>query len=113
MKLSWQVGRIIVPEKNVIWRRIFSHQVVVDDIVPDEIVGPHPGEHARQVVALENALAPRILAGDLEAAIRNNLSEIAVVTLRVEHADHEGKRVDPLIVSGGQKARKRCGRDSA
>lgn len=49
-------GEIIIPVQNVESRRGIAHQVIVDPVAPHEIVGPHPGEDVRQIVARKHAL---------------------------------------------------------
>src|SRR5271166_1977336 len=63
-----QPGRIGVPVKDVEGRRRVAEQVVVDPVVPDQVVRPHPGEHAGQVLSVEYApQLRRLLGGDHRA----------------------------------------------
>ena len=50
--------RFLVPVEDVEGGRLLAEQVVVDDVVPDEVVRPQPREHALERVAVEIA-APR------------------------------------------------------
>jgi len=52
-----QVRRVRVPVQNVEGRRVLAEQVVVDPVVPHEVVGAQPREHAGQRAAVEVALA--------------------------------------------------------
>src|SRR5215470_1605675 len=55
VKPSRQSGRVVVPEQDVVRGGIVSEQVVVDDVVPYEVVGPHPREHLGEVRAFDAA----------------------------------------------------------
>jgi hypothetical protein len=50
-----QAGRVPVPEQDVERRRVLSQEVVVDPVVPDQVVGAEPGEHLGHVVARQDA----------------------------------------------------------
>src|SRR3990167_1723312 len=51
-----QAGVVVVPVENVEGRRLLAEQVVVDPVVPDQVVGAHPGEHPGHVAAVQYAL---------------------------------------------------------
>ena len=71
-----QVRLVVVPGQDVERRRCIAHQVVVDPVVPHELVGPHPGEHRTQRPGVEDAGAARPPPGDRQQP------------LRLEGADH-------------------------
>ena len=48
-----QVGRVVVPVQDVEHGRTVTEQVVVDPVVPDQVVGTQPGEHLRQLLSLQ------------------------------------------------------------
>lgn len=55
MQLRRQPGRIVVPVKDVKSRRCVAQQVVVDPVVPHQIVGSHPGKDAAHFLACQHA----------------------------------------------------------
>jgi hypothetical protein len=50
-------GGVSVPEQHVEGRRLLPGQIVVHPVVPDQVVGPQPGEHLGQHGAVQVALA--------------------------------------------------------
>src|SRR5712692_5142425 len=46
MELRGQIGRIGVPVQNIECRRLLAHQVVVDPVMPDQIVRSEPRERS-------------------------------------------------------------------
>ena len=98
MQLRRQPRRVVVPEQDVVGRRIVAQQVVVDDVVPDQIVRPHPREHPREArclrrrrVCCDAAFAALILAG-----VTNSPAVALRDRRRVEHADRQRRGVDYL-----------------
>ena len=55
MQPGGQPRRVVVPVENVEGGRGVAEQVVVHPVVPDQVVGAHPGEHARQLLSFDNA----------------------------------------------------------
>jgi hypothetical protein len=55
MQTDGQSRRVVVPVEDVESRRRVAEQVVVHPVVPDQVVGPHPGEHARQLLSFDDA----------------------------------------------------------
>src|ERR671910_2514790 len=47
-----EVGAVGVPVEDVERRRVLPEQVVVDPVVPDQVVGPQPGEHPGEGAAV-------------------------------------------------------------
>src|SRR5262249_53307318 len=54
MEAGWQTSGIGVPKKNIEGRGRVAEQIIVDPVVPDQIIRPHPCEHARQLLAVED-----------------------------------------------------------
>ena len=52
-----QARGVGVPEQDVEGRRVVAEQVVVDPVVPDQVVRAQPGEDARHLGAVDDALA--------------------------------------------------------
>ena len=52
-----QADRVLVPEQDVERGRRLAQQVVVDDVVPDQVVRAQPREHAGQRLAVDVAAA--------------------------------------------------------
>src|SRR5215831_16858423 len=61
MEARRQTGRIGVPKQNVERGRLVAEQIVVDPVIPDQIVGSHPCKHASKFLTVENAPKPRRL----------------------------------------------------
>ena len=51
-----QVGAVGVPRQDVERRRLVAHQLVVDPVVEDQVVGAHPGEHGAHLPAVMTPL---------------------------------------------------------
>jgi len=64
-EVAVQAGRqpdaVLVPVQDVERGRVLAEQVVVDEVVPDQVVGTQPREHARHVLARQHALLARTL----------------------------------------------------
>ena len=52
--------RVGVPVEDVEGRRVLAQQVVVDPVVPDQVIGPQPREHSGQRAAVQVAPAGRV-----------------------------------------------------
>lgn len=50
-----QPGVVVVPVEDVEGRWLAAQQVVVDEVVPHQVVGTHPGEDLRHVAAIQHA----------------------------------------------------------
>jgi hypothetical protein len=55
VQLGGKARGVVVPIENIEGRRRVAEQVVVDPIVPDQVVRPHPGEHAGELASLQHA----------------------------------------------------------
>src|SRR5262249_52705041 len=63
--------RIGVPIEDVEGRRLIAEQIVVDPVIPDQVVGSHPCKHPRQIVAVNNPAYPGNLLSGLHGFRRN------------------------------------------
>ena len=45
VQLRRQAGSVIVPIQNIEYRGFIAHQVIVDYIIPDQVIGSHPVEY--------------------------------------------------------------------
>ena len=101
-----QPDRVLVPVEDVERGRRLAEQVVVDDVVPHEVVGAQPREHARERLAVEVALAGGLgdrRGGDVASAERRKRA-LAVV---VKRAHHQRQARDPVELAVGGKPRRR------
>ena len=57
MKPRGQAHRVLVPVEDVERRRLLTEQVVVDDVVPHQVVRAQPREHALERLPVEVTLA--------------------------------------------------------
>ena len=101
-----QVGVVAVPVQQVERGRGLALEVALDDVGPDEVVGPQGGEHLRQLAAFEQpALADRRLPrgqhlrGDEQAEL-TGLAE-------VEHGRQQRHAGGRLLAARGQHRRAR------
>ena len=79
MQAGRQAGRIGIPVQDVESRRLVAEQVVVDPVVPDQVVRPHPGEHPCQIVAVDHAAQPGGFLGGVHRLRRHQRAECALV----------------------------------
>ncbi|MNF70171.1 hypothetical protein D3C84_520720 [compost metagenome] len=107
-----QPGGVVVPEQDVEHRRLVAQQVVVDPVVPDQVVGAHPGEDFRHVAAFQYAGLIRMPFGGLEGLLVDEQGHVAVQG-RVEHADQQGQGVDLVLADRGVVAQQRGAGDAA
>ena len=96
-----QVGGVVVPVQDVEYGRALAQQVVVDPIIPDQVVGAQPREHLRQLLSLQHSFRTRGLPGRLD---RLSCCEQPKLRLcrSVEDGDHECSGVDLSVASGGE-----------
>src|SRR5471032_2048907 len=97
-----QAGVVVVPVENVERRRFLAQQVVVDPVVPDQVVGPHPGEDPRQVTTVEYTLLVGAALGRLQGLFVGEQGGRAV-QLAVEQADQVGGAGYPAQLPLGQQ----------
>ncbi len=99
MQGSGQARGVIVPEQNIEYRRLIAQQVIVHPVVPDQIVGAHPGEDLRHVLALQDTAlighAPRRFDGFFVSKER----DLGLDT-GVQDADQQGEGADFLLFQG-------------
>ncbi|MCY1418602.1 hypothetical protein D9M71_341650 [compost metagenome] len=88
-----QAGVVVVPVEDVEGRRLFAEQVVVDPVVPHQVVGAHPGEHLGHVAAVQHAvLVGAALAGFQRLLVGEQRGR--AFHLAVEQADQIGRAGD-------------------
>jgi len=56
MKRCRQARVVIVPVEDVERRWLLAQQVVIDEVIPDQIVGAHPGKNPGHIATFQNAL---------------------------------------------------------
>ena len=103
---------VLVPVQDVERGRLLAEQVVVDDVVPDEVVRPQPREHARERLAVEVAAARRFGdGGRRELAVRERRGRAgALVVERGDQQAEAGELAEPAL--GGEVA-EHAGADDA
>ena len=69
VQLGWQIGGVIIPEQNIKGRRLVTQQVVVDHVIPNQVIGPHHIEYPRQFLAIENTLFGRCFTGLIKTIV--------------------------------------------
>ena len=92
--------RIGVPVEDVEGLRGVAEQVVVDPVVPDQVVGSQPREHLGQHLAVEVALLRRRPGRGGRGLVREQRAGQPGLLL-VEHGHREAERRDPVEVTGG------------
>src|SRR6266478_3276916 len=69
MQTGWKSGCVGIPVQDIEGRRLVAEQVVVDPVIPDQVVRPHPREHRASSWpstiprSREASLAARIVSG--------------------------------------------------
>ncbi|CRI74747.1 Uncharacterised protein [Chlamydia trachomatis] len=61
-----QARVVVVPVQDVERRRFLAQQVIVDPVIPDQVVGAHPGKHLGHVAAIQHALLVGAALGGLQ-----------------------------------------------
>lgn len=89
-----------------------DEQVVVDPVVPDQVVGAHPGEHLGHVLALQHAGLVGTTLGGLQSLLVGEQRDLGI-QFEVEHADQLGEGVDLLLAAGHVVADQGRGGDPA
>ena len=92
-------GRVGVPEQDVEVRRLLALQVVVDPVVPHQVVGPQPGEDLRQPGAVQVALLARLLGRGLDRLLVHERGDRAGPR-PVQDGDGEAERRHPVQAAG-------------
>ena len=112
MQARGHPGGVRVPEQDVErWRRA-SEQVVVDPVVPDQIVRTQPGEHLGQRTAVQVAARPGCSRGQPHSPLVDHGAGQARLRL-VQHGDHEGERGEPVLLAGVRQVRSHHRSDDA
>src|SRR5205807_9324432 len=106
------VRHVGVPGQHVEGGRVLPQQVVADPVVPDQVVGPHPGEHAGELAALEHARPLRAPHRQRRRPLGQEQRRHRLGG-RVEDGDEERQRTDPPLAGGGQVAGQGGGGDAA
>ena len=105
--------RVVVPVEHIKGRRRISKQIVVHPVVPDQVVRPHPGEHACQFLSFDNAGETRGTLGGNDRFRRNEHAGRRILRHRhVEHAHRHGGAVN-LGFAARSKVREEGRRDDA
>ena len=107
-----QARGVVVPVEDVERRRLVAEQVVVDPVVPDQVVGAHPGEHLGHVLALQHAGLVGTTLGGLQSLLVGEQRDLGI-QFEVEHADQLGEGVDLLLAAGHVVADQGRGGDPA
>jgi hypothetical protein len=85
-----QAHRVLVPVQDVERRRLLAEQVIVDHVVPDQVVRPQPREDALERAAVGVAAASGLGDGrrrDLAVGERRGGAGALVVECRHEQAE--------------------------
>jgi len=56
MQRGGQARVVVVPVQDVEGRRFLAQQVVVDPVIPDQVIGAHPGEDLGHVAPIQHSL---------------------------------------------------------
>ena len=96
MQTRRQTRRVVVPVQDVERRRRFAVQIIRHDVVPDQIVRPHPVEHTRGVLTIEHALPRGPFPRRLNGVVSHEQTGHRIFGMRVEHVDHQRQRRDSI-----------------
>ena len=108
-----QARRVVVPEEDVERRRVLAQQVVVDPVVPHEVVGAQPREDLGHVVAGEHTRPQRPRPRRLDGSSGRQGGDRGLGT-GVEPGDEERRRVhEARLPGGGEVTEQRGERDAA
>ena len=55
VQLGRKARRVVIPVENIEGRRGVAEQVIVDPVVPNQIVGSHPSKHAGEFPSMQHA----------------------------------------------------------
>ena len=112
MQARGHPGGVRVPEQDVERRWLLAEQVVVDPVVPDQVVRPQPGEHLGQRPAVQVAAGAGRGLGQLRGPLVDDGAGQARVRL-VKHGDHEGEGGEPVLLARVRQVRGHHRRDDA
>ena len=51
-----QARRIVIPVEHIKRGRVLTNEVVIDPVIPNQVIGAQPGEHPCHLLAFEDAL---------------------------------------------------------
>ncbi len=91
-----QTCGVVVPEQDVEHRRLVAEQVVIDPVVPDQVVGAHPGEDLGHVAALQHTGLVRMALGGFQGLFVDKQRHLGVQG-GVQHTHQQGQGVDLLL----------------
>ena len=112
MQARGHPGGVRVPEQDVERCWLLAEQVVVDPVVPDQVVRPQPGEHLGQRPAVQVAAGAGRGLGQLRGPLVDDGAGQARVRL-VKHGDHEGEGGEPVLLARVRQVRGHHRRDDA
>ncbi len=96
MQFGGQTGRVVIPVEHIEGRRVVADQVVIDPIVPDQIVGAQPGEHACHFLTLDHPSQARGLPGSRDRFLRGKQPHRRL-DVGIEHRHQERHGVNALV----------------
>ena len=98
---AWQVRRVAVPVQEVEGRRRFALEVIVDDVVPDEVVGAEAREGAGELGAVHALPREQRRLARRQQLARHIDADLARIR-EVEHRREEGRARDAAILARGE-----------
>src|SRR2546429_6395196 len=93
---------IRIPVEQVEDRGLLAHQEVVDDIAPNQVVGPQPVEHRRHRAAIQVATFHHLPLDIGYLWLVNEHRRIAYLT-EILQRDQEGRRINRVVPDGRKK----------
>ena len=116
-QVAMQGGRqarvVVVPVENVEGRWLLAQQVVVDPVVPHQIVGAHPGKHPAHVASIQHASLVGAALGRFQGLLIHQQAGRGV-HLCIQQADQVGAAGNlAQLALGLQVALKRCHGEAA
>ncbi|MNO88894.1 hypothetical protein D3C76_803620 [compost metagenome] len=107
MQCGGQARAVGVPVQDVEGWWCLAEQVVVDPVVPDQVVGPHPGEDPRHFATIQHAALVGATLGGLDGLLVGEQA-CGAFELAVQQADQVGGTAYPAqLVLGLQVALQR------
>ncbi len=107
-------GGVRVPVQHVEGRRLVAHEVVVDPVVEDQVVGAQPGEDLGQLLALEHTACATQRARQVQRLeVRKQTHGAVGNAVGVEHRDQQREAARPVAALGSQVGQQRGRRDAA
>ena len=109
---SWQVRLVRVPGQDVEGGRLVAHQVVVDPVVPDQVVRPHPGENRRHRLTVHHPHGPGAPGGEAQQWLGIEHPDLAV-RRPIEQRHSETGGADSAVADGRKVVEHGGRRDAA